>query len=95
MCKDHCIVEFHNGSVSIAHATPFIPFPSDIFGLDAKWSSWIEAPTGCGSIDFIGGAEWIRGRGALGAPDLYPIRETAELGEGGGASCGRYVVLSM
>ena len=41
---------------------------------------WIEARTGCGSIDFIGGAEWIRGRGALGAPDLYPIREAAEGG---------------
>ena len=39
---------------------------------------WIEARTRCGSIDFIGGAEWIRGCGAPGAPDLYPIQEAAK-----------------
>ena len=51
----------------------------------------IEARTGCGSIDFIGGAEWIRGGGALGAPDLYLIREAAE---GGCASRGQCMVLN-
>ena len=40
----------------------------------------MEARTGCGSIDFIGRAEWIRGGRALGAPDLYPIREAAKEG---------------
>ena len=41
---------------------------------------WIEARTGCGSIDFIDGAEWIGGGGALGAPNLYLIRQAAEGG---------------
>jgi len=41
---------------------------------------WIEARTGYGSIDFIGGAEWIRGCGAPRAPDLYLIREAAKGG---------------
>ena len=35
---------------------------------------WIEARTGCGSIDFTGGVGWIRGCGALGALDPY-LRE--------------------
>jgi hypothetical protein len=52
-------------------------------------SGWVEARAGCGSIDFIGGAEWIRGGGALGAPDLYPIQEA-----GRGASRSRCVVLN-
>ena len=41
---------------------------------------WIEARTACGSINFIGGEEWIRGYGAPRAPDLYPIREAAKGG---------------
>ena len=52
---------------------------------------WIEARTGCGSIDFIGGAEWIRGCGALRALDLYLIWEAAEER---GAFCGLCVVLN-
>ena len=40
---------------------------------------WIEARTGYGSIDFIGGVEWIRGGGALRAPDPYPIWEAAKV----------------
>ena len=51
---------------------------------------WIEARTGCGSIDFIGGAEWIRGGGALGAPDLYLIREAAR-----GVRCISWLVYSV
>ena len=51
----------------------------------------MELLAGCGSIDLIDGAEWIRGCGALGASDLYPIREAAE---GGDAYRGRCVVLN-
>ena len=40
----------------------------------------MELLAGCGSIDLIDGAEWIRGCGALGASDLYPIREAAKGG---------------
>ena len=50
----------------------------------------IAARTGCGSIDFIGGAEWIRGCEALGAPDLYLIREA-----GKGTFDGLCVVLNI
>ena len=53
---------------------------------------WIEAYTGYGSINFIGRAEWIRGGRALGALDLYPIREAAKGGRG--ASRGWCVVLN-
>ena len=42
----------------------------------------MELLAGCGSIDLIDGAEWIRGCGALGASDLYPIREAAKGGGG-------------